>query len=144
MLGKWTGKVEVVTTGENGDTPVAYSKTAECRISEAGDSFLMIDTEINPWTNEKVTTTAVIRFDRSSNTFKAMVSGSDGSVRLFVIRVSENALKWDLVDRPGDVNFKSKVAFKEDGTIREEGARSGRRPIPYAVKWKVTYTRRTD
>ena len=141
LIGTWTGKVEIVTTDNRGDTRVSYTKTSECKISKAGDSLLMFDTEVNPWTNKKYTTDAVIKFDRLSKTFKSMASGSDGSVRLFVIRVIEDAFVYDLVDRAVDVKFKSMVSLREDGTLLEEGSRTGLEPIPYAETWSVHYTK---
>lgn len=144
MLGKWTGQAEIITTDHRGDTPVSYKKTTECKVSEDGDAFLMIDTELDPWTNESVTTTAVIRSDHTSGSFKATVSGSDGTVRRFLMTVSDNTIDYELVDQPDDVKFTSTVRFQDDGTMREEGFRSGEKPTPYAVMWTVQYTRDHD
>jgi hypothetical protein len=103
----------------------------------------MIDTEVDPWTNENVTTTAVIESDPTSDKFNATVSSTDGSVRRFVMTVSDNTIDYKLIDPPDDVNFTSKVRFQDDGTIREEGSRSAQRPTPYTMRWTVQYTRDT-
>ena len=52
MLGKWTGQVETIISDDSGEKVVSYTKTTECRISENGNEFLMVDQETNPWTNE--------------------------------------------------------------------------------------------
>jgi hypothetical protein len=124
-----------------GEQKLAYRKTTRCRIGDDGTSIEMEDTEINPWTGTKTTTTSLIRYDKPTDSFKAMVWDTEGAVRLFRLRIDRQNIIFKQVDCPEGSALQSRVAVNPDGTLAEEGTLEVTGDNPYRVKWKIRYAK---
>ena len=141
MLGHWEGHMETTIRQGAEEQKLAYRKTTRCRIGDDGKSIVMEDTEINPWTGMKATTTSLIRYDKTTDTFKAMVWDTEGAVRLFRLLIDRQNIVFKQIDCPEGSTLQSRVTVNPDGTLTEQGTMEVTGDNPYRATWKIRYTR---
>lgn len=141
LLGRSVGRVEMKIAHHGDERTVAYKKTTTCRIGDDAKSIIMEDTEVNPWTGAESVTSSVIRYDKETRSFKAMVWDTEGAVRLFVVDAAGRSIVFKQVDCPDGSTLSSKVTVNQDGTLDEVGTKAGGDTNPYSVEWKIRYTK---